>query len=147
MKSKTKAKEIIVGVTEAEYRRELATGLREDEVLKPGRHKFKRGGFLARHSIEPNQGTAPVKVRVSIDLDLDVLNYFKQRAARPDVASYQTQITDILRETMERGLASGATSFIPQTEALLADWRFIEAVAKQVKSAGATTRKRSRRAA
>lgn len=147
MKSKTKAKEIIVDVTEAEYRRELATGLHEDEVLKPGRHKFKRGGFLARHSIEPNRAAAPVKVRVSIDLDLDVLNYFKQRAASPDAVPYQTQINDILHEAMERDLASGVTSFVPQTEALLADRRFIEAVAKQVKSVGAATRKRSRRAA
>jgi uncharacterized protein (DUF4415 family) len=147
MKNGTKAKEIIVEVTEAEYRRELATGLREDEVLKPGRHKFKRGGFLARHGIKPDQVSSQVKVRVSIDLDLDVLNYFKQRAASPNAAPYQAQINNTLREVMERELASGSTSFVPQTEALLADRRFIEAVAKQVKSVGATTRKRSRRAA
>lgn len=147
MKNGTKAKEIIVEVTEAEYRRELATGLREDEVLKPGRHKFKRGGFLARHGIKPDQATSQVKVRVSIDLDLDVLNYFKQRAASPDAAPYQIHINNTLREVMERELASGTTSFAPQTEALLADRRFIEAVAKQVNSVRATTRKRNRRAA
>ena len=125
MKSRTKAKEIIVDVTEAEYRRELATGLREDEVLKPGRHKFKRGDFLARHGIKPGQATSQVKVHVSIELDLDVLNYFKQRAASPNAAPYQIQINDTLREVMERDVASGSTSFVPQTEALLADQRFI----------------------
>jgi uncharacterized protein (DUF4415 family) len=147
MKSRTKAKEIIVEVTEEEYRRELAAGLHEDEVLKPGRHKFKRGGFIARHGIKPDQTASQVKVRVSIDLDLDVLNYFKQRAAGPNAVPYQIQVNDTLREAMEKDLASGATSFVPQTEALLADRRFIEAVAKQVKSVGTTTRKRSRRAA
>jgi uncharacterized protein (DUF4415 family) len=147
MKSRTKTKEIIVDVTEEEYRRDLAKGLREDEVLKPGRHKFKRGGFLARHNIKPDQDASQVKVRISINLDLDVLNYFKQRAASPNAAPYQTQINNTLREVMERDLASVSASFAPQTEALLADQRFIEAVAKQVKSFGATTRKRSRRAA
>ena len=147
MKNATKAKAIIVEVTEAEYRRELANGLREDEVLKPGRHKFKRGGFLARHGIKPDQAASQVRVRVSLDLDLDVLNYFKQRAASPNAASYQAQINNTLREVMEKDVASGSTSFVTQTEALLADRRFIEAVAKQVKSVGATTRKRGRRAA
>jgi uncharacterized protein (DUF4415 family) len=121
MKSRTKAKEIIVEVTEVEYRRELATGLREDEVLKPGRHKFKRGGFLARHGIKPDQISSQVKVRVSIDLDLDILTCFKQRAASPDAVLCQAQINNTLREVMEKELASGSTSFVPQTEALLAD--------------------------
>ncbi len=147
MKGKTKAKEIIVDVTEEEYRRDLATGLQEDEVLKPGRHKFKRGGFLARHKIKPDQAASQVKVRISINLDLDVLNYFKQRAASPNAAPYQTQINNTLREVMEKDLASVSASFAPQTEALLADQRFIEAVAKKVKSFVSTTRKRSPRAA
>ena len=46
------AEEIIIDVTEEEYLAELASGLQEDEVLKPGRHRFKRGGFLARHGHE-----------------------------------------------------------------------------------------------
>jgi uncharacterized protein (DUF4415 family) len=79
MKNKAKPEEIIVQISEEEYQRELAAGLQEDEVLKPRTHKFQRGGFLARHGAQPN--TTQVKVRVSINLDLDVLNYFKQRAA------------------------------------------------------------------
>lgn len=41
------------------------------------------------------------KVRISIYLDLDVLNHFKARAAK-DGAPYQTQINAELRGLMER---------------------------------------------
>ena len=40
---------VTIEISEEDYQRDLAAGLNEDEVLKPGRHKFKRGGFLARH--------------------------------------------------------------------------------------------------
>jgi hypothetical protein len=43
------AETLIIDVSEEDYQRDLAAGLNEDEVLKPGRYKFKRGGFLARH--------------------------------------------------------------------------------------------------
>jgi len=36
-------------VTEREYEAGLKRGWTDDDMLKPGRHKFKRGGFLARH--------------------------------------------------------------------------------------------------
>jgi uncharacterized protein (DUF4415 family) len=147
MRNKTKAREIIVDVTEKEYQADLARGLKEDEVLKPGRHKFKRGGFLARHGLKPDQIASQVKVRISINLDLDVLNYFKQRAARPNAAPYQTQINNTLREVMERDEEFASSSSALQAEALLADQRFIEAVAERVKAHRSTGRKRRRRAA
>ena len=71
MSSKAKAKNIVVDVMEEEYQADLARGFQEDEVLKPGRHTFKRGGFLSRHGLKPGQPLAPVKVRISINLDLD----------------------------------------------------------------------------
>jgi hypothetical protein len=36
-------------VTQAEYDAGLKRGWTDNEMLKPGRYKFKRGGFLARH--------------------------------------------------------------------------------------------------
>ena len=36
-------------VTEEEYQAGLKKGWTDDDMLKPGRYKFKRGGFLARH--------------------------------------------------------------------------------------------------
>jgi len=147
MSSKAKAKNIVVDVPEEEYQADLARGLQEDEVLKPERHTFKRGGFLSRHGLRPGQSLSLVKVRISINLDLDVLNYFKQRAAKPNAAPYQTQINDTLRAVMEREKKAASSLLPPQAEALLADQRSIEAVAKRVAARGSSARKRGRPAA
>jgi hypothetical protein len=40
---------VTIEVSEEDYDRELAAGVEEEYLLKPGRHKMKRGGFLARH--------------------------------------------------------------------------------------------------
>lgn len=40
---------VIIEITEEDYQRDLAAGIAEEETLKPGRYKMKRGGFLARH--------------------------------------------------------------------------------------------------
>ena len=48
-KSETKAKEIILEVTQQDYEEGLKRGWTDDDMLKPGRYKMKRGGFLARH--------------------------------------------------------------------------------------------------
>jgi hypothetical protein len=47
--------EIVVEVSKEEYQVDLASGLQEDEVLKPGCHLFKRGGFLTRHGLQSEQ--------------------------------------------------------------------------------------------
>jgi hypothetical protein len=40
---------VIIEVSEEDYRRDIEAGMTEDETLKPGRYKMRRGGFLARH--------------------------------------------------------------------------------------------------
>jgi hypothetical protein len=40
---------VVIEVSEADYAADIAAGLSEEETLKPGRHKFTRGGFLKRH--------------------------------------------------------------------------------------------------
>lgn len=40
---------VTIEVSEEDYRRDLEAGIAEDEMLKPGRYKLKRGGFLKRH--------------------------------------------------------------------------------------------------
>ena len=40
---------VIIEVSEEDYRADLAAGIDEEATLKPGRYKMKRGGFLARH--------------------------------------------------------------------------------------------------
>ncbi len=41
--------DVTIEVSESDYERERAAGIDEDSLLKPGRYKMKRGGFLARH--------------------------------------------------------------------------------------------------
>jgi hypothetical protein len=43
------AGEVELVVTEKDYEEGLARGWTDDDMLKPGRYKMKRGGFLARH--------------------------------------------------------------------------------------------------
>jgi hypothetical protein len=40
---------VTIEISEEDYRRDLEAGMTEDETLKPGRYKMRRGGFLARH--------------------------------------------------------------------------------------------------
>jgi hypothetical protein len=48
-KSKTQAEEVVLEVTQEDYEEGLKRGWTDDDMLKPGRYKMKRGGFLARH--------------------------------------------------------------------------------------------------
>jgi hypothetical protein len=41
--------DVTIEILEEDYRRDLEAGMTEEETLKPGRYKMKRGGFLARH--------------------------------------------------------------------------------------------------
>jgi len=102
MNSKTEQQEIVVEITEEEFQAELDSGLTEDEVLHPGRHIFRRGGFLARHQLGSNAVVATGTIRVALELDRDVFSFFQERAVRTESASYQTQINAILREVMVR---------------------------------------------
>lgn len=40
---------VTIEISQEDYQRDLAAGIDEDAILKPGRYKMKRGGFLARH--------------------------------------------------------------------------------------------------
>jgi hypothetical protein len=40
---------VIIEVSEEDYQADLAAGIDEEATMKPGRYKFKRGSFLARH--------------------------------------------------------------------------------------------------
>jgi hypothetical protein len=48
-KSKIKTEEVVLEVTQKDYEEGLKRGWTDDDMLKPGRYKMKRGGFLARH--------------------------------------------------------------------------------------------------
>ncbi len=48
-KSDSPPDEVELVVTQADYEAGLERGWTDDDMLKPGRYKFRRGGFLARH--------------------------------------------------------------------------------------------------
>ena len=48
-KPEAEAEEIVLEVTQEDYEEGLKRGWTDDEMLKPGRYRMKRGGFLARH--------------------------------------------------------------------------------------------------
>src|SRR5437763_698629 len=86
-------------VTEEEYRAELASGLAEDEVMKPGTYKVRRSPWAEKLK-------KAGKVKITIYLDDDVVEYFRDRAEQPNAAPYQTQINNELKRVMQNGAAS-----------------------------------------
>ena len=59
---------------------------------------------LPRGSFKPKKGATSLencKVKISMYLDADILEYFRARAEAPNAAPYQTQINNELRRIME----------------------------------------------
>ena len=48
-KSEPTSEEVELVVTQEDYEAGLKRGWTDDDMLKPGRYKLKRGGFLKRH--------------------------------------------------------------------------------------------------
>ena len=87
-------------------------------------HGLKR--IPRRHQTQPGEvKLSDCKIRVTMYLDGDVLEYFKRRAAPPHAAPYQTQINNELRAIMERDQGDPFSS-------LVNDERFINAVAERL---------------
>jgi hypothetical protein len=40
---------VTIEVSEEDYQADLAAGIDEEDTMKPGSYKMKRGGFVARH--------------------------------------------------------------------------------------------------
>lgn len=108
-------------VTEEDYQADLASGLTEDEVMKPGTYKVRRSPWAERLK------TAK-KVKVSIYLDNEVVEYFRQRAEQPNAAAYQTQINNELRKVME------GTSTDSLEKDILNNKQFLKALKKKLET-------------
>jgi uncharacterized protein (DUF4415 family) len=65
------------------------------------------------------------KIRITIMLDKDVLDFFKARAAKPSADPYQTQINRALRETVD-----GSRTNL--REELMKDEDFISRISERV---------------
>jgi len=131
----TTDKELTYTVTEKEYREGLAKGWTDDDMLKPGKYKVRRSRFVVKQKEEnlteneldsqldkmkrlprgsskakPNATNLEnCKVKISLYIDGDILEYFRQRAEPPHAAPYQTQINNELRRIMENDSTDAAS--------------------------------------
>ena len=139
-KTKNDQTAIIVHVSPADYQAKRARGLTDDETLAPGNHKFVRGGFLNRHP-ELDPRNANHKERITIWLDADIIEHFKQQAAPKNAPAYQTQINQALRQVLDSATTTAVDAPPTVTLAPVA----IKAIAAEV--AARLTRKPSRKVA
>jgi uncharacterized protein (DUF4415 family) len=110
-------------VTEEDYKADLASGLSEDEVLKPGTYKVRRSPWAEKLK---NAG----KVKITIYLDGDVVEHFRQRAEQPNAAPYQTQINNELRKVME----SESSNAVRGADDILNNKKFLKALKKKLEA-------------
>ena len=68
-------------------------GVSENDIPPVGVRRYRRSRF----HIKPRDA----KVKISLSIDGDILEYFRQRAEPPEAAPYQTQINNELRKIME----------------------------------------------
>lgn len=131
-----KGDEVIIEVSPEDYAREMAAGISPGETLVPGRHEFIRGGFRKRHP-DYDSKNAQARVGLYLCLDRDVLEYFKNLAARSGRLSVEAQINQALRQFIEA--QANRQSLVDE---LLGDADFIAAVAAQVKTQQASRKTR-----
>jgi len=84
----------------------------------------------------PDQLARHTKERITIFLDLDILNFFRARAAKRGELPYQTQINQALREYME---GSG-----PPGKGGLSEDKLISHLAERIAEYSAAKRKKGR---
>ncbi len=66
--------------------------------------RLPRGSFKAKPNATKLENC---KVKISLYIDGDILEYFRQRAEPPHAAPYQTQINNELRKVMEGSQENG----------------------------------------
>ena len=89
--------------------------------------KIRRRGLLPELHDEKGK---PAKVRITISLDQDIVDYFKQSADGVGSLPYQTQINQVLRKAIEKSQQDDDIETVKLE--LLKDVDFIRAVADQI---------------
>ncbi len=112
--NKNSKDEFILEVTQAEYDEAMKKGWNDDDIQKPGKHRYRRTTRVAKpEDLLPSN----IKVEITLRVDLDIFEHFEHRHE-----NYQTEINNVLRAEMERSVAKEK-----------AEKEFIKAVAEQVK--------------
>lgn len=118
------SKTIDVEYTEQDVQDMREQGIPEDELPRVGVHKFGRSKFITERSDQ--------KIKVSIYPDADILDFFKELAAKPNAAPYQTQINNELRAVTEK---KQLTSDEVITLTMLENPQFLSSLAEKLKNA------------
>jgi uncharacterized protein (DUF4415 family) len=98
--------------------------------------KVRRSEFW-KHMPPPDQLARHTKERITIFIDLDILNFFRARAAKRGKPPYQTQINQALREYMEGSPPGGK-------DALVADEKLISRLAERIAKYSVAKRRKRR---
>ena len=94
-KTSETAKEGTFEVTEADYQEQLAEGIEEEFLIKPGQYKFVRG---RRFDVQPKSIQT---AEVTLNIPQDVLTHFENLAARMNTDP-STLMTDALRDAIRQ---------------------------------------------
>src|SRR5690606_24193121 len=99
-------------------------GWNDDDMLKPGTYKVRRSPWAEK--IKKAE-----KIKITMYLDSDVIQHFRQRAEEPNAAPYQTQINNELRKIME---SSGSSDTESVEREILNDKQFLKALKKKLET-------------
>ncbi|MCX7121353.1 MAG: BrnA antitoxin family protein [Gammaproteobacteria bacterium] len=89
--------------------------------------EVKRRGVLPALQAEKIAGN---KIRITISLDKEVIDYFKNESSHPGALPYQTQINQMLRQLIENRQSKSEINELKSE--LLSDKVFIRALAKEI---------------
>ncbi len=92
-----------------------------------GMKRLPRGSFKAKPGATELKNC---KVKISMYLDADILEYFRSRAEQPNAAPYQTQINNELRKVTEK--CSLDTESVEKN--ILNDKKFLKALKKKLET-------------
>ncbi len=113
-----------VEYTEADIQEMRDNEYSEEDLPSVGKHVFRR----ARHIVPRKEQ----KLKVTIMLDADILDFYKEQAAKQGNLPYQTQINRQLRKAMEK--AQNPKSEVVTME-MLENPAFLSELASKLKEA------------
>lgn len=120
--------EVIIEVSEEDYRREIKAGILAEETFKPGRYKMRRGEFQKRHPAF-DASRAKTKIGIYVQLDADLIEHLETLRSQSKDETLEQIINDELRKTLRK------KPLTPTAKNLLDDTSFISALKEKLREA------------
>ena len=118
----TTDKKMTYRVTKEKYQQGLKKGWNDEDMLRPATYQVRRARHLNVKAVQ--------KQKVTINLDSDILDFYKERATQTGNPPYQTQINNELRRAIEAAKAP-QNEFV--TVAMLESPEFLSKLASKLK--------------